>query len=201
MPNPDADKVQRSREMILERYVGAYDRGDWDEISEILKQALFDPDLDKLLNEVDATLYTEAGLPALKESVEMIRTLLHQHLPSAFAFEPPAEEPITVDQVAQRIEGDRLKGKRISAQDIVVNRELTKSKVDLPRSVTPDSLRDLAHQLSVKASESYWEMFRRAALALRMARETQRVSLAAARRQRSKGPTGTRTEHTHQNEK
>lgn len=184
MYNPDPDEKQYQRELAIERYISAYDRGDWQGLAEVVKQALHDPELDRLLVEINAALYAETGLPLMDESTEQVYVLLRQHLPSGFTFETPEESLVTVGDVAERLESERLRGKPILAGDAQANQQLMQDKRPLPSRITPDTLPNLAQQLRVVASERYWELFRRAALALRMSRESRRVSLAAARRQR-----------------
>jgi hypothetical protein len=185
MHGPNPDDAQRCRELAIERYVLAYDRGDWDALAEVVEHALYDPELDRLLVEINAALYADTGLPSIDDSAETARALIRQYLPSGFTPEPSEEGPVTVDDVVQRLEGERLRAKPMESVDAEVNQRLAGNKSLLPVRITPDSLRELARQLGVVASDHYWELFRRAALTLRMSRESQRVSLAAARRQRS----------------
>jgi len=178
-------QVRRSRELLIEHYVLAFDRGDEATMTEVVKAAQADPELDLLLIEVNAALYAETGLPPVDDAAETVQALLREFLPSAFDPEPPEPAPLTVDDVARQLAAEVAKGPRIPPEDAQANQSLVGNRQPLPDRVTPDSLFELAQRLGVVASQRYWALFQRVALALRLSRQNQ-LSLAAARRQRQR---------------
>ena len=185
MHTPNTDDVERRRELAIDRYVRAYDQGDWGTLAEVTEAALHDPELDRMLIEVNAALHAEAGLQPISEQAELVRDLLRQYLPSAFVDEAVLERPVTVGDVAARLQADHAAGKPLSASDLKANESLRGSNISLPPRVTAVAIEKLAKKLQVAASERYWEFFRRAAVMLGISRERGRMQLAATRRQRS----------------
>lgn len=187
-------RVRHGRELLIEHYVLAFDRGDEVTMAEVIKAALADPTLDRLLIEVNEALYAETGLPPVDDATETVQALLREFLPSAYESEPPEPAPLTVDDVARQLVAEVAKGPAIPPADAQANQFLVGNRHPLPDRLTPDSLLELARQLGMPASQRYWDLFQRAALALRLSRQNQ-LGLAAARRQRQRRAKRQDTQH------
>ncbi len=164
------------REKMLLRYIRALDEGDMDGVALILEAALADPELDRLLTEVDRGLAEEEGLTPLAVDAQLVRDLARKHFQSAFV-EDAAEPPLTVGDVAARLQADN----RVPSADQAANRRLLHSAVVVPDWLTGRRIRDLANELGVTASERFWRLFRDTAIALGMGRSQSQAWLAAAR--------------------
>jgi hypothetical protein len=193
MPDSTSDHAsqwaaaERQRELAVYRYVRAFDAGDFDTMAEVMTQAEVDPELDRLIVDVNAALHEEAGLPPLQEQAQLVRALLYQHLPSGVQRPDEAVAPLTVGNVAAKLETDhatRTTMAGLSARDRLTNRQLQQSGVILPTPLTGRTIDELATHLQATASERYWRLFRETAIVLGMARERGQLELAAARRQR-----------------
>jgi hypothetical protein len=168
------------RELAVEAYIRGLDQGDMAAVGRVLAQAIDDPELDRLLVEVDAELYREANLPTIAEQGQTVRTLLLRHLPSAFI--EPETAPPTVGEVAVRLQADHDSGRQLLlAGDVEVNRSLLADQTVLNGPLTARGIDELAIALRVQASARYWERFRRALGSLVMARQAASTYLAAAR--------------------
>jgi hypothetical protein len=172
------------RELALQRYIEAFDRGDLDGITDVLAQAETDPELDRRLAGVNAALHADAGLQPVEEQARLVRRLLVQHLPSGLPREDEPPAPLTVGDVAAKLQAERAAGPA-PVTDRDANARLLGNLTPLPERVTTGTIARLAEQLGVAASTRYWEAFRRAATILGMARQHGEAQLAAARRQQA----------------
>jgi hypothetical protein len=66
----------QERDETIDRYLLALDQGDIDSVKGILDQAACDPELDRLINEVNTALYVEEGLDIFAIDAERVRTLV-----------------------------------------------------------------------------------------------------------------------------
>jgi hypothetical protein len=175
------------RQQVVETYVRALDHGDFDTVAAVLADAVADPDLDRLLVEVDAELQKEAGLPTPVERARTVRGLLLRHLSSAF---PEAQSgPLRVGDVAARLKADHAAGRHLLLQaDHAANEQLLTNRTTLDGPMTARTIRAVAAGLPIQASDRFWELFRRAGLALVMARTTGSSHLAAAREREPEPP-------------
>lgn len=171
---PNQSQVQR--EKLLLRYVRALDEGDMDTVGAVLTAALDDPELDRLLTEIDHSLAEEEGLSPLASDAQWVRDLARQHFQSAFA-EDAVERPLTVGDVAARLQADS----RVPTADQTANRRLLESAALVPNWLSAQRVRDLAVELGVTASDRFWRLFRDAAIALGMGRSQSQAYMAAAR--------------------
>jgi hypothetical protein len=78
--------------------------------------------------------------------------------------------------------------------DLTANDQLLGNRTVLIGRPSPRLIRQISEATGVQASASYWERFRRAAVALMMARDSGAIQLAAARKRTSRmrdrsGPT------------
>src|SRR5262245_59327986 len=144
---PNADQ-ERQRELTVYQYVLAFDRGDLDTIEEIVRQAESDPELDRQLAGVNAALHAEAGLQLPKEQAQEVRRLLVRHMPTAMA-ETEEEPPLTVGEVAARVQSDPPTSRTLSPADLLANRQLIGSKVPLPAQATTATIAKLARDLGL----------------------------------------------------
>jgi hypothetical protein len=163
------------------------DRGDFEALGSVLREAELDAELDRRLAGVNTALHAEAGLPSVEEQAQLVRQLLLRYLPSARPLQEPAEPPLCVQDVAARLESDLAIAPAITASDRLANRRLLECPDPLPATVTTASVTDLAARLGIEASARYWERFRRAAIMLGITRQRGANQLAAARRQTSRG--------------
>jgi hypothetical protein len=173
------------RDQQVERYILALDRGDFEAVAEILAAAESDPELDRLLVDVDGALHAEAHLTTRAEDAQKVRTLLWKHLPSANL---EAESgPITVGDVASRLQDQHAMGKQLlRGADVIANERLHGNRTPLTEKLNARYIKQLADSLDIEASPMYWESFRRAAVVLAMARDAGAVQLAAARQRRGR---------------
>ncbi len=164
------------------RYLDALDSGDVTILAELWEQAALNPELEQLLNELTDGLAIEEG-PASSWETEaaLVRTLLREHLPSAFPaeMEPP---PLTVGDVAAKLQADSTLGGRLSATDRAANERLLVNATLVPQELGLPHFERWRTTLSVSASKHYWRTFQQTAVLLAMGRCQQAVELAAARR-------------------
>lgn len=174
----------QERDQALDRYIQALDHGDIDTVEAILHQAVCDPELDRLIHEVNMALYVEEGLDTFATGAEQVRNLAHQHLRSAFVDEAEVEavieRPLTVADVVARLQADR----QVALPDQEASRMLLGSDEELPDEITTRTISDLARRLGVAASEHFWRVFREAAIMLGLGHSHAQAHLAAAREQR-----------------
>lgn len=181
---------QVQREKMLLRYVRALDEGDMDTVAAVLAAALDDPEMDRLLTEIDHSIAEEEGLTPLATDAQLVRDLAAQHFQSAFA-EDTSDRPLTVGDVAARLQADR----RVPAADQAVNRRLLDSTAPVPAWLSTRRVRDLAVELGVTASDGFWRLFRDAAIALGMGRSHSQAYMAAAREEHTRYQTRRSSSH------
>lgn len=180
------NKLQHAqeRDQAIDHYMQALDQGDIDTVEAILDQAAYDPELDRLLHEVNTALYVEDGLDTFVTNTERVRSLARQHLQSAFVDEAEVEamieRPLTVGDVVARLQANR----QIAPSDQEASRQLLGSGVELPDEITTRTISDLARRIGVAASEQFWRVFREAAIMLGLGHSHAQAHLVAAREQR-----------------
>lgn len=177
------DRVDIEREKAIAQYILAFDRGDLDALAQILDRAAEDPELDRQIASINGVLHAEAGLPKPEDQAQVVRGLLLRYFPDESAA--PVVKPLTVSEVAFRLQADYTSSRAISEHDREVNRQLLASSISVSLPVNVMSVARLAAQLQLSASEAYWDAFRRTAVLLSMARQRGEIELAAARRQRT----------------
>lgn len=189
MQKPEIAKHEYQRELALLRYVQAFDAGDLDALAAILSEAMNDPELDRQIININAALHAEAGLQPTGEQAQLVRKLLLQHVPSGFHADEEMEQPLTVGSVAARLQADETQGRPLTPSDRQANQLLLTSQEPVPSPINSGLIAKLATRLQVSASDRYWELFRRAAVMLAIARKQGQVQIAAARRHPGKLPT------------
>jgi len=164
------------------RYLDALDAGDVAALAELWEQAAGNPQLEQVLGELTDGLADEENLdPGWKADAERIRGLLREHLPSAFPIEPELP-PLTVGDVAARLQVDSVLGARLSAADKAANSRLRADPTPVPEDLGLPHFEKWRASLGISASSHYWRAFREAAALLVMGRCQRVVELAAARR-------------------
>ena len=183
MLNPYTANTERQRELAIYRYVLAFDTGNLDELALVLAEAEQDPELDRAIMSINATLHEEAGLQPIQEQAQLVRKLLLQHLPSGFTDSGVDQPSLTVGDVAARLQSDETSGRQLALPDRLVNQRLLGSKEPLPIPINAGKVSELAARLQINASDRYWELFRRAAVILGITRKQNQIQIAAARLQ------------------
>lgn len=164
------------------RYLDAFDAGDVALLAELWEQAAANPQLEQVLGELTDGVAVEEGVdPAWQADVEQARSLLREHLPSAFPVEAEFP-PLTVGDVAARLQADSVLGTRLSAADKAANSRLLANTTPIPEELGLLHFEKWRTTLGVSASPHYWRAFRQAAVLLAMSRCQQAGELAAARR-------------------
>lgn len=164
------------------RYLDALDAGDAATLAELWEQASANPQLEQVLGELTDGLAVEEGLqPAWGADAERVRRLLREHLPSAFAVETDLP-PLTVGDVAARLQVDSILGARLSVTDRTANSRLRADATPVPEDLSLPHFEKWTTSLGIRASAHYWRAFRQAAVLLAMGRCQQASELAAARR-------------------
>jgi len=169
------------RERLLDLYVWGLDHGDADAIATVLDAALTDPQLNNLIDEINQAYEEEERLSPLANEAETVRTLLRQHIPSAFESHP-LQGPLTVRDAAGHLQSKS----RVPASDSEAHRLLLNSDAPLPTHLSLVEIKKLAVKLKVKASDFYWKRFQQSAVALWMAQSQKQAQLAARGKRKSK---------------
>jgi hypothetical protein len=170
------------RERLIHQYVQGLDTGDLDRVANVLEAAMEDPELDRVLGEINLAFQEEQQLAPLAAEVQLVQDLIRQHLPSAFVAGRPEEQPLTVAEVAAHM----LAKCRVAKDDQEINRRLLASSQPLPTGLSLQGVRDLLTDLGVAVSNSFLRAFRDAAIMLGMARSHSQAELAAAREERAR---------------
>lgn len=175
----DASAAAR-RDRSVEQYILALERGDFDAVATILAAAGSDPELDRLLVEVDGALHDEARLTTRAEDAKTVRQLLMRHLPSAFV--EPETGPPSVGDVAARLQSDHASGQQpLLLGDLTANNQVLGNHTVVAGRLTPQTIRQITAPLGVQASDRYWKLFHQAAVELALARTGRATHQAAAR--------------------
>lgn len=196
-----ADKMHKqnnqhpdSREKAIQLYVQALDEGDMEVVAQILDAACYDPELEQIITEINSAYQEEEQITPIATDAEIIRSLLHKHLYSAFEviqedekpliFEDIDEEekPVTVGDVVKRLQDIN----RVPLADKHIVSKLLDSSIPLPVKLSIQAVRQLAVELGINASERFLDIFRDTAITLSMGRSHNRAQLAAARQQTSR---------------
>jgi hypothetical protein len=175
------DEESIRRERLLDLYVWGLDHGDSDAIATALEAALTDPQLNNLIDEINQAFEEEERLSPLADEAETVRSLLRQHIPSA--FEPqPHQGSLTVRDAASHLQSKS----RVPASDLEAHRLLLNSGEPLPAQLSLVEIKKIAVKLKVKATDFYWKRFQQSAVALWMARSQKQAQLAARSKRKSK---------------
>jgi hypothetical protein len=163
------------------RYLDALDMGDMQTVARLWERAASEPELERILGELTDGLALEEGPePLWKVDTSRVKKLLRQHLPSGHA--QPKTGPLTVGDVAARLQADSTLNGQLSPADQASNARLLSSATVLPDDLGLPSMEKWQQTLGISPSPAYWRAFRQAAVLLSMGHCQQAGELAAARR-------------------
>jgi hypothetical protein len=185
MNNQQPTRQQRlEREKQLHLYMDAFERGDFDRMTQILNKAEQDPELGDLIWKVQAAYVAEHESEEREHDVEVVRHLLRTYIPSAWDT-PEKEEipPLTVGDVIARMQADEATRGLTSREFTRVAQQLSRSSQLLPADLGLHGVRKLFAQLGVQASKQLQKLFSQTALFLSTGREQGMARLAATRKQ------------------
>lgn len=192
MAEQQTDKRRQiDRDKALYRYVRALDRGDLDAIAAVLQQAERDPMLEQIILETHEAFLAEEDSTAEQDVAETVRELLRRCLPSGFASEAEEMElpPLTVSDVAGRLQADAALNALAAREEGRVIEQLRQSRAPLPEDLSKRSLRKLFEGLGLSLSDKLQKLFRETAVLLSIGREQHAARLAATRLQRQQRQT------------
>lgn len=174
------------------RYLDALDAADVAALAELWEQAAANPQLEQVLGELTDGLAIEEGQsPAWESDADQVRALLRRYLPSGFP-DKASSPPLTVRDVAARLQSDSTLGRRLAEADRAANGRLLADTTPIPEELGLPHFEKWQTTLGVPASAHYWRAFRQTAVLLAMGRCQQAGELAAARRA-GRAPTGGRS--------
>ena len=168
------------RQKAIQRYVRAIDKGDLEEIIYVLEQATTDSDLDLMLVEINQAVEQEEGLTAFAKDTIFVRQLVQQHFDSNITSEETDARPLTVGEVAARMQADRS----VPTPDQIVHKSLLHFSTPLPEFLNIQAIRKLASELQISATEKFWRVFRDTAIMMGIGRG--QAQMAAARKQKAR---------------
>lgn len=163
------------RERAIYRYVRALDAGNMDEIIAVLQIVESDPELDRIISEINNSFAEELPQFSLSQDANRVRDLLHSHLPSRYP-EAVEDSPLIVSEVISRLVSERI----IPDADLEISHKLLHVHMSLPEWLSLAEIRKLGVQLRVQASDRFWKVFRDTAIQMSMGRG--QAQMAAARR-------------------
>lgn len=177
-------EARLAREKLLYRYGAALDRGDFNTVAEVLERAETDLELERMIMELNAQyrVEAEAATGVQSDPAKLVRSLLREHLPSGFTTEDEVVPPLTVSDVAARLEADQ----KVLPADRSALGQLRGTRRDLPDTINARTLAMLARELGIVASDRFWRAFQQTAVALGLARSQAEMRMAAAREQRAR---------------
>lgn len=141
-----------------------------DEISRLLALAEADAELDRLIAVIHIA-YEQELFDVAEHDVQLVRSLLAQHFGDSIDESPKRERPLTVSDVAARLERDR----QVAMQDVEANRKHRAIAAPLPDNLSINAIRQLAQSLGTSASDRYWKAFRNTAITMQMASQQNAV--------------------------
>jgi hypothetical protein len=185
MNEQNAREQHLAREKALHRYMDAFERNDFEVMSQVLAQAEQDAALETLIWEVHAAYAAEEEYEQREHEVEQVRQLLRQHLPSGLETPLTLEEmpPLTVSDVIARMQADEAVRGSVKQELLSVAQRLRQSNQALPEQLGLHGVRTLFAQLGVQASKQLQKLFSQTALFLTSGRQQGMAQLAATRRQ------------------
>lgn len=173
------------REKWLLRYSTALDAGDFDTVSLVLQQAEQDPELERMILEVNDVLASEMEQATHAQEDTLVRELIQTHLRSALSEVTPEPPPLTVGHVIARIHADAAQGKKVEREALAATRSYQSVDTPLPADLSLRGVRALLEQVGLKVERRFQDIFRETAIFLRMGRNQGMARLAATRRQQA----------------
>ncbi len=186
MNEQNAREQRIVREKALHRYMDAFERSDFEAMSQVLLQAEQDQDLETLIWEVHAAYAAEEEHEQREHEVEQVRQLLRLHLPSGLEtpLAPENMPPLLVSDVIARMQADEAVRGSVKQELRDIAQRLRQSNLALPEQLGMHGVRNLFAQLGVQGSKQLQKLFSQTALFLTSGRQQGVAQLAATRRQR-----------------
>ncbi|MBD2001410.1 hypothetical protein H6G00_33260 [Leptolyngbya sp. FACHB-541] len=181
MQRNDTGKSSLLRERLIYQYVTALDEGDLESLTPVLEAAIDDPELEQAIADINIAYQEEEHLTFTTTDAELVRQLLRKHLSSAFEEQISNTTPLTTSDVAHSLKDDP----KVLSIDKPALERLQKISVTLPTTLGLPSLKQLAKDIEIEASDRFWQLFRQKAIFMRMGRSHEKAKnqtqLAAAR--------------------
>jgi hypothetical protein len=188
MAREDTELIRRrAREKALYRYGSALERGDFEVVADMLREAEHDAELERMILDLNQALQAEYEESAQDHAAEAVRQLVREHLPSGLdsSVEEVELPPLTVADVIARIKRDAAVRGPATHEVMAMAERLAAVQTPLPVTLSHSAVRRLLEGLGASASKSFLKLFRDTAIFLAMGREHGNARLAAARRERA----------------
>jgi hypothetical protein len=185
--HPSDFSQQLAREKALYLYISAFERGDTDKMETVLRQAMYDPQLEEMIMEAHEYYLAEEKVKLREEEFAKIQDLVVRYLPSGIADEGEAIAipPLTIGDVFGKLQEDKSIQGSVKQEVQQVNAKLAQTDVPLPENLAMKSVYRLFEQLGVVVSAKLQKLFREKAIFLSMSRQQGIAQLAATRRQKT----------------
>lgn len=186
MNNHSTSPEQAARERAVERYITAFECGDFDTMEPILQQAVFDPILDLMITEVHDYFLVEDNIELHAKEQERVRTLVFDHLVSGIrdTDEDIAVPPLTIDYVVVKLQQDTKVHALYKQEAEQIYAHLPQRQIPLPEKLNVKAVYHMFEQLGVSVSAHFQKIFREKAVLLSMGHEQGLAQMAATRHQR-----------------
>jgi hypothetical protein len=176
---------QLMREKALFRYTSALERGDMAIVAFILEQAEQNPELEKMILEVNEIYQAEYEQAVAADDHAVIQQMIQEHLPSSQLEVDEDPPPLTVGDVVGRLQSDAAVSGALKEEVHRTASQVARRNVPLPNQLDRRTIAQLFQELGVTVSQPFQRLFHNAAVFLSMGREQNMARLAATRRQRS----------------
>lgn len=190
MSRGDRDLIyRRAREKALHRYGSALDRGDFDTVAAVLREAENDPELERMILELNQALQAEYEDDRHNRDAEKVDQLAREHILSGLGgnFEEVDLPPLTVAEVIARIKSDVAVRGSVMCEVMTTAESLAEVQAPLPDALSQAAVRQLLDGLGAPINKPFLKLFRDTAIFLAMGREQGNARFAAARRERERG--------------
>jgi len=186
---------EKDRERLTILYCAALEDGDFDGTDKILKYAVADSELEKMIFGIEAEMLEEDGGREMLDSLLLdlketrVKNLAEQSLSSG-VLDSDAEDfapPLTVRTIFARLQEDATLKAAVRREVAAAQRQMRTGDAELPVDLSVRGIEKLLRSVGVGLSEAAQKFFRQAAVLLKMSRETDEIQLAATRKQRGGG--------------
>lgn len=179
---------QYEREKALFKYSSALERGDFETVATVLRDAESDPTLERMILEANEVYCTEQEVVMTEVDATLVRDLVQKYLPSAATSEEEMElPPITVSDVVARMQSDARLKTHVEREPKAVLERLRQAEVPLPENLSQRGVRELFQSLGLSLNQQFQKIFRDTAIFLSLGRQQGMARLAATRRQQKQG--------------
>jgi hypothetical protein len=170
------------RERIAAGYLQALDARDLDAVAALWERAGTDPELERLLHELNQGLIDEEDSTDTSSDAAEVVEIARRTMPEAFPMESPLA-PLTASDVARRLEAEPS-FHRLDSVDRATHARLLADASTIPEELGLPSFDRWAAQLGITPGTMYSRLFRKVAILMNISRCQQSGRLAAARRTR-----------------